>query len=60
MYTDTPYGFKENIEIISKYADKLRDATFRALEEEAILVVVLPVYHSREALIPTPRLRGEA
>jgi hypothetical protein len=46
IYTDTPYGFKDNVEIISKYADKLREAAFKALEEEAILVVVHPVYHS--------------
>ncbi len=46
IYTDTPYVFKDNFEIISRYADKLRDAAVRALEEEAILVVVLSVYHS--------------
>lgn len=46
IYTDTPYGFQENFEIISKYADKLRDAAFQALEEEAMLVVVHQVYHS--------------
>jgi hypothetical protein len=46
IYTDTPYGFNENFEIISKYADKLRQAVFKALEEEAILVVVYKVYHS--------------
>jgi hypothetical protein len=46
IYTDTPYGFKENFEIISKYTDKLREAAFKALEEEAILVVVHEVYHS--------------
>ena len=46
IYTDTPYGFTENFEIISRYADKLRDAACRALQEEAILVVVLSVYHS--------------
>lgn len=46
IYTDTPYGFRENFDIISKYADKVREATFRALEEEAILIVVLQVYHS--------------
>ena len=44
--TDTPYGFKENFEIISRYADKLREAAFRVLEEEAILIVVLAVYHA--------------
>ncbi|HXG95379.1 MAG TPA: hypothetical protein VNN73_23805 [Blastocatellia bacterium] len=46
IYTDTPYGFKENFGIISKYADKLREAAFKALEEEAILVAVQQVYHS--------------
>ena len=46
VYTDTSYGFKANFEIISKYADKLREAAFKALEEEAILVVVYQVYHS--------------
>jgi tRNA G10 N-methylase Trm11 len=46
IYTDTPYGFNENFEIISKYADKLRQAASKALEEEAILVVVYSIYHS--------------
>ena len=46
IYTDTPYGFQENFEVISKYADKLREAAFKALEEEAILVAVHQVYHS--------------
>jgi len=46
IYTDTPYGFKENFEIISKYADRLNEAAFRALEEEAILIVVHAVYHA--------------
>jgi hypothetical protein len=46
IYTDTPYGFEENFDILSKYSDKLRDAALKALEEEAILVVVYRVYHS--------------
>ena len=46
IYTDTPYGFKENFEIIAKYTDKLREAAFKALEEEAIMVAVYPVHHS--------------
>ena len=46
IYTDTPYGFKENFEMIAKYADKLRAAAFKALEEEAILVAVHQIYHS--------------
>ena len=46
IYTDTPYGFRENFEIIAKYCDKLRDAAYRALQEEAVLVAVLSVYHS--------------
>ena len=47
IYTDTPYSFTENFKIISAYAEKLTAAAYRALEEEAILVVVFPVYHSQ-------------
>ena len=46
IYTDTPYTFAENFEIVSTYADKLRTATFAALAEEAILVAVSQVYHA--------------
>jgi hypothetical protein len=46
IYTDTPYTFEANFEIISAYTDKLKVAAFAALEEEAILVVVIPVYHA--------------
>ena len=46
IYTDTPYTFEENFEIISAYADKLRTAAFAALEEEAILIAVSQVYHT--------------
>lgn len=46
IYTDTPFAFEENFESLSKYADVLRDAAFEALEEEAILVVALKVYHA--------------
>jgi len=45
IYTDTPYAFEENFEIISQYADKLRAAAFTALEEDAILVAVFKTYH---------------
>lgn len=46
IYTDTPFAFEENFETISRYTDALRDAAFEALEEEAILVVTLKVYHA--------------
>ena len=46
IYTDTPYSFQENEELLSAYADKLKKAAFDALEEEAILIVVLQTYHS--------------
>ena len=46
IYTDTPYAFGENFEIISTYTDKLKSAVAHALEEEAILIVVAEVYHS--------------
>ena len=46
IYTDTPFAFEEHIGSLSRYADALRDAAFEALEEEAILVVVLKIYHA--------------
>ncbi len=46
IYTDTPYSFEENSDLLSTYSDKIRKAAFEALEEEAILVVVWQVYHS--------------
>lgn len=46
IYTDTAFSFEENFDRISKYTDELRKAAFEALEEAAILVVVLKVYHT--------------
>ncbi len=46
IYTDTPYSFQENLELLSTYTDKLREAAFEALEEEAILVATWQIYHS--------------
>lgn len=46
IYTDTPYPFEENFAILSTYADKLKNASLAALEEEAILVTVGKVYHA--------------
>jgi hypothetical protein len=43
LYTDTPFAFEEHVESLSRYADALRDA---ALAEEAMLVVVLKMYHA--------------
>lgn len=37
IYTDTPYPFEENFEVISTYAGKLKEAAFAALEEERFL-----------------------
>jgi hypothetical protein len=48
VYTDTPFPLEENLDLVSRYADELRRAAFEALDEEAILVVVWPVYHSGE------------
>ena len=46
IYTDTPFAFDDNFGLISRYADTLRGAASEALQEEAILVVALKVYHS--------------
>ncbi len=46
IYTDTPYAFEENFEIVSAYADKLKAAVDAALEEEAVLIAVAKIYHA--------------
>ena len=45
VYTDAPFTFESNFDLISRYADQVREAAFEALDEEAVLVVVFPVYH---------------
>ena len=46
LYSDTPFAFEENFVQISRYVDELRAAAHAALDEEAVLVVVLSVYHA--------------
>jgi hypothetical protein len=46
LYTDTSFSVDDHLDVLSRYADKLRDVAYQALEEEAVLVVVLKVYHS--------------
>ena len=46
IYTDTPYSFQDNLELLSTYTEKLRKTAFEALDEEAVLVVAWQVYHS--------------
>jgi len=45
IFTDTPYAFEANFEIVSEYADKLRTAVSIALEEEAVLITVAKIHH---------------
>ncbi len=47
LYCDSHFSFTEHFETLSLYADKLRQAAMDALEEEAILVAVFPVFHSQ-------------
>jgi hypothetical protein len=46
IYTDTPFAFGEHVARIARYTEELRIAASEALDEEAILVVVSPVYHA--------------
>jgi hypothetical protein len=46
VYTDIPFGWDGHFDDLSNYADELREAAFRALDEEAVLVVLHPVWHS--------------
>lgn len=46
IYTDTPFSFTDHEQRLSRYVDELAGAVSLALEEEAILVVLLRVYHT--------------
>lgn len=46
IYTDTPYAFEENFDVVSAYADKIKAAVDTALEEEAVLITVAEIYHA--------------
>ena len=45
LYTDTPFSLEDNEDQLSSYMSKLRQAVLDALQEEAVLVVALPIYH---------------
>ena len=46
IYTDTPFGSRDHRDALSRYADELRQAAAEALDEEAILIVMLSVHHA--------------
>ena len=46
IYTDTPFEFQRHLAVIGAYADELRDASMRALDEEAVLIAVLSIRHA--------------
>ena len=46
IYADIPFAFRSERELIARYADELKAAAFAALEEEAVLIAVIPVYHA--------------
>ena len=46
VYTDTPFDFDANVDLISAYTDALRVAVLDATTEESVLVVVHEIYHS--------------
>lgn len=46
IYTDIPVALSTNFELIAAYAGELKRAAFEALSEEAVLVVVVQVYHT--------------
>ena len=46
IYTDTPYAFAANFQTVSTYADKLKAAMAKALDEETVLITVATIYHA--------------
>ena len=46
IYTDLPLALSTNFDSVARYADELKQAAFKDLAEEAVLVVVTQVYHA--------------
>ena len=46
IYTDLPLALSTNFESVARYADEVKEAAFKDLFEEAILVVVTQIYHA--------------
>lgn len=46
MYTDLPLALSTNLESLARYADELKEAALEALTEEAVLIVVIQIYHA--------------
>jgi len=46
IYTDTPYAFEPNFEVVSMYSDRLKRTVNTALKEEVVLITVAKVYHA--------------
>lgn len=46
LYTDLPLALSEKRDLLSQYADYVKNAVADALEEEAILIAVAPIFHA--------------
>jgi hypothetical protein len=46
IYTDASIRFDLNLAALARFTDKLQQAAFDALDEEAILVAAFKVYHT--------------
>jgi len=46
LFSDTPFDWEKDRDLIERYAEELQDVVQQALEsEEAILITLHPVYH---------------
>jgi hypothetical protein len=46
LYSDLPFSVRDQFDLLSRYADHVRDVAFRALDEESILVAIIPAFHA--------------
>jgi PII-like signaling protein len=46
IYTDLPFSLTVHLDVIRRYVEKIKRATFEALEEEEILVTVSQIFHA--------------
>jgi hypothetical protein len=48
IYTDVGISLDKRFDLLSLYTDEIRQAAMDALAEEAVLIAVVPVFHSTD------------
>ena len=46
IYSDAGLTFESSFDLLARYVDEVRQSVARALSEEAVLIVVMRVFHA--------------